>query len=292
MSRAASESRGTAFGFLDSRPFEFSPNRKGAIMRRWLMMLSLVAVVAVGFAVAQDEKPKAKAQPKAKKADDGLDLGLEPDPNAVGKKPANKKELLDKISYAMGQRLGGAKQAGYELDPKRVLKGLEDALEGKDPEFTEEEINKAFEAFEVLRKKLIGKAGEDFLAANKEKEGVKTLPSGLQYKVLASGKGASPKANGTVRVHYRGKAIDGKVFDQSYTGDVPTKRDEPFEFQLKSGPGGVIEGWVQAVLKMKVGDKWLVTLPSDLAYGERGSPPVIAPKAVLIFDIELVEIVK
>ena len=89
-------------------------------MRRWFVMLSLVAVVAVGFAVAQDEKPKAKAQPKAKKADDGLDLGLEPDPNAIGKKPANKKELLDKISYAMGQQLGKMKQAGFDL-AKNVL---------------------------------------------------------------------------------------------------------------------------------------------------------------------------
>ncbi len=261
-------------------------------MRRWLVMLSLVAVVAVGYAVAQDEKPKTKDQPKVKKTEDGLDLGLEADPNAIGKKPANKKELLDKISYGMGQRLGGAKAAGYDLDPKRVLKGLEDAMNGKEPEFTEEEVSKAFEAFEVLRKKLVGKAGEDYLAANKEKEGVKTLPSGLQYKVLTAGKGASPKPNGTVRVHYRGKHIDGKVFDQSYAGETPTKRDEPFEFQLKSGPGGVIEGWVQAVLKMKVGDKWQITLPSDLAYGDRGSPPVIGPKSVLVFDVELLEIVK
>ncbi len=257
-------------------------------MRRWFVMLSLVAVVAVGFAVAQDEKPKAKAQPKAKKADDGLDLGLEPDPNAIGKKPANKKELLDKISYAMGQQLGKMKQAGFDLDQKRVIKGMEDAMQGKDSEFTDDEITKAFSAFEPLRRAAMTKAGDDYLAANKEKEGVKTLPSGVQYKVLAAGKGPSPKAADTVKVHYRGKLIDGKVFDQSYTGDAPVKRDQPAEFQVK----GVIKGWTESLLKMKVGDKWQITLPADLAYGERGSPPVIGPNAVLIFDVELLEIVE
>ncbi|MFM9963252.1 MAG: FKBP-type peptidyl-prolyl cis-trans isomerase [Planctomycetaceae bacterium] len=264
-------------------------------MRRWLVMLSLVAVVAVGFAIAQDEKPKAKAQPKAKKPDDGSDLGLEPDPNAIGKKPANKKELLDKISYGIGQQMGQQltkmKQAGFDLDQKRLLQGMEEALQGKESEFTDDEINNAFKAFEPLRRAAASKASTDFLAANKEKEGVKTLPSGLQYKVLTAGKGATPKANDTVKVHYRGKLIDGKVFDQSYVGEAPTKKDEAFEFKVKSGPGGVIEGWVQAVLKMKVGDKWQITLPADLAYGPNGSPPVIGPNAVLVFDVELLEIV-
>lgn len=254
-------------------------------MRQWWIVLSLVAVV--GFAVAQDdEKPKAKAPPKAKKADDGLDLGLEGDPNALGKKPANKKELLDKISYAMGLQIGRMRQNGFDLDPKRVIKGMEDALQGKKSEFTDEEINQAFTAYEPLRRKALAKAGEDFLAANKEKEGVKSLPSGLQYKVLASGKGASPKASDTVRVHYRGRLIDGKVFDQSYTGETPTARDKPAEFPVK----GVIPGFSEALLKMKTGDKWQIVLPPDLAYGERGSPPVIAPNSVLIFELELVEI--
>lgn len=257
-------------------------------MRRWFVMLSLVVVAAVGFAVAQDEKPKAKAQPKAKKDDDGLDLGLEADPNALGKKPANKKDLLDKISYAMGLQLGKMKQAGFDLDQKRVIKGMEDALQGKDSEFTDDEITKAFTAFEPLRRAALAKVNEDFLAANKEKDGVKTLPSGVQYKVLASGKGPSPKATDTVKVHYRGKLVDGKVFDQSYSGETPAKRDQPAEFQVK----GVIKGWTESLLKMKVGDKWQITLPSELAYGERGSPPVIPPNSVLIFDVELLEIVE
>lgn len=257
-------------------------------MRQWLVTLCLVAVVAVGFAVAQDEKPKAKAQPKAKKADDGLDLGLEADPNALGKKPANKKELLDKISYAMGLQLGKMKQAGFELDQKRIIKGMNDAIQGADPEFTDDDIRKAFVAFEAVQRAELSKAGDEYLAANKTKEGVKTLPSGVQYKVLVAGKGATPKATDTVRVHYRGKLVDGKVFDQSYTGDAPTKRDQPAEFEVR----GVIKGWTESLLKMKVGDKWQITLPADLAYGERGSPPVIAPNSVLIFDVELLGIVE
>ncbi len=256
-------------------------------MRQWLVMLSLVAVV--GFAVAQDdEKPKTKAQPKAKKATDDAGLELEADPNALGKKPVNKKELLDKISYALGLQVGRSKQKGVDVDPKRVIKGLEDALQGKESEFTDEEIKKAFEAYEPFRRSAMVKVGEDFLAANKEKEGIKTLPSGVQYKVLVSGKGASPKATDTVKVHYKGMLIDGNVFDGSYTGDAPTKRDKPAEFPLN----GVIKGFKESLVKMKPGDKWTVYLPSELAYGERGSPPTIGPYAVLIFDLELVEIVE
>ncbi|TXT24915.1 MAG: FKBP-type peptidyl-prolyl cis-trans isomerase FklB, partial [Planctomycetota bacterium] len=159
---------------------------------------------------------------------------------------------------------------------------------GKEAEFTDEEINKAFTAFEPLRRSAMAKVGEDFLAANKDKEGVKTLPSGVQYKVLASGKGASPKAADTVKVHYKGRLTDGKVFDGSYTGEAPTKRDKPAEFPLN----GVIKGFKEALTQMKPGDRWTVYLPSELAYGERGSPPTIGPHAVLIFDLELVEIVE
>ncbi len=256
-------------------------------MRRWLVMLSLVAVV--GFAVAQDDvKPKTKAQPKAKKpADDSLEL--EADPNALGKKPANKKELFDKLSYAMGREVGLMRQkTGIEIDPKRVIKGMEDALKGADPEFTDEELTKAYKDVALLQRSLMAKVGEDFLAANKEKEGVKSLPSGVQYKVHASGKGASPKANDTVKVHYKGKLIDGKVFDGSYTGEAPTKRDKPTEMPM----GRLTKGFKEALTKMKPGDKWTVYIPSELAYGETGAGQSIPPHAVVIFDLELIEIVE
>lgn len=126
-----------------------------------------------------------------------------------------------------------------------------------------------------------GKAGVDFLAANKEKEGVITLESGLQYKVLKSGDGESPSLNDTVVTHYRGTLIDGTEFDSSYN------RGEPATFPVT----GVISGWTEALQLMKVGDKWQLFIPSELAYGANpraGGP--IPPHAALIFEIELLGI--
>ncbi len=125
------------------------------------------------------------------------------------------------------------------------------------------------------------KAGEDFLAANAKKPGVKVLPSGLQYKVLKSGNGPSPKATDTVKTHYHGTFINGKVFDSS------VERGEPVEFPVN----GVIKGWTEALQLMKVGDKWQLFIPSDLAYGPDGQGP-IPPNSVLVFDVELLGISK
>ena len=126
------------------------------------------------------------------------------------------------------------------------------------------------------------KEGETFLAANSKKEGVKTTASGLQYKVLTSGKGKTPTAADTVKVHYKGTLIDGSVFDSSID------RGEPAEF----GVGQVIKGWTEALQLMKEGDKWQVVIPGSLAYGERGAGGKIGPNAVLIFEVELLSIVK
>ena len=123
------------------------------------------------------------------------------------------------------------------------------------------------------------KEGDAFLAENKKKDGVKTLPSGLQYKVLTEGKGASPKASDTVSVHYRGTFMDGTEFDSSY------KRNEPAAFPVN----GVIKGWTEALQLMKEGSKWQLVIPPHLAYGEPGGPG-IPPHAVLIFEVELVKI--
>ncbi len=276
-------------------------------MRLWVAMLSLVVVV--GLAVAQDnEKPvKAKSAPKTKQdagKKDSVELDLTADPNALGKKATNKKEMMDKVSYAMGRQLGlGMKQLqeqGFSTDMKRIMKGLQDAVDGNDSEFTDEEIQAVSLAFQrEIQAKMMAKqreqggknrqTGEEFLEANKDKKGVKTLPSGLQYSVLATGTGASPAATDKVRVHYRGKLTDGKMFDQSYKGEKPTKAEQPAEFRVN----GVIKGWTEALKKMKVGDKWQVFIPPDLGYGEEGSPDgSIGPNAVLIFDVELLEIVK
>jgi FKBP-type peptidyl-prolyl cis-trans isomerase len=127
------------------------------------------------------------------------------------------------------------------------------------------------------------KEGEAYLAANAKKPGVKTTESGLQYKVLKAGDGATPKKTDTVRVHYHGTLTDGTVFDSS------VERKQPAEFPVNR----VIPGWTEALQLMKVGDKWQVTIPSDLAYGEQGTPGgPIGPNSVLVFEVELLDIVK
>jgi FKBP-type peptidyl-prolyl cis-trans isomerase FklB len=125
-------------------------------------------------------------------------------------------------------------------------------------------------------------AGEAFLAENKTKKGVKTLESGLQYKVITPGTGDSPDLNDQVKCHYRGSLLNGREFDSSY------KRNEPAEFPVN----GVIKGWTEALQLMKVGAKWMLFIPSDLAYGDQGAGNVIEPGSTLIFEVELLEIQK
>ena len=125
-------------------------------------------------------------------------------------------------------------------------------------------------------------AGEAYLTANKDKPGVVTLPSGLQYKIIQEGDGATPTANDVVTVHYSGTLIDGTEFDSSY------KRGTPASFPV----GGVIRGWTEALKLMKVGSTWELYIPANLAYGERGAPPVIGPNETLIFTVKLIDVKK
>jgi len=199
----------------------------------------------------------------------------------------------DKASYTIGVQIGSQLSMGKdELDVNKLMLGLKDALAGVEPRIKKEDMQKAMQEFQqtmqtkqqAKMKEMAdknAKEGETFLADNKKKDGVVTLPSGLQYKVITAGKGASPKATDTVVTHYRGTLIDGKVFDSSYD------RNEPATFPVN----GVIPGWTEALQKMKVGDKWQLFIPANLAYGENGAGP-IAPNSVLIFDIELLEIKK
>ncbi|MBI4661185.1 MAG: FKBP-type peptidyl-prolyl cis-trans isomerase [Verrucomicrobia bacterium] len=194
-----------------------------------------------------------------------------------------------KVGYSVGVSIGNSwKRQDMEFNPDFVLKGIKDALSGGKLLLTDQEMQDVLNAYrtehrvkqEEKRKQLGEKnkvEGAKFLAENKTKPGVTTLPSGLQYKVLTAGNGPTPGTNDTVSVNYRGTLIDGKEFDSSYN------RGQPASF----GVNGVIKGWTEALQRMKVGSKWQLFIPSDLAYGERGYGPQIAPNATLIFDIEL-----
>jgi FKBP-type peptidyl-prolyl cis-trans isomerase FklB len=186
------------------------------------------------------------------------------------------------------------KRQDLEIDPKLLAAGLADALSGK-TQMTEAEAKQVITEFRTqmmakmeTKQKEAGdkslKEGEKFLADNAKKEGVKTTASGLQYKVLKTGKadGKTPKASDSVKVHYHGTLLDGTVFDSS------VQRGEPATF----GVGEVIPGWTEVLQLMKEGDKWQVYIPSKLAYGARGAPPQIAPNSTLIFDVELLSIEK
>lgn len=198
----------------------------------------------------------------------------------------------EKASYAIGQNIGKSLQHdGLDVDPNIVSQGLKDAMTGVTSKITEAD---AQAAMTNLRNKVIAqrqaeqqktgdsnkKTGDDFLAANKAKEGVVTLPDGLQYKILKEGTGPKPKSSDTVVVNYRGTLIDGTEFDSS------EKHGEPATL----GVGQVIKGWTEALQLMPVGSKWQLYIPPDLAYGPNGAGGVIGPNSTLIFDIELLSI--
>ncbi len=198
----------------------------------------------------------------------------------------------DKVSYINGTDIAkNLKKQGIDIDPELLFKGLKDAFTDQKLLLSDEEIQQVMAAFqqEMMAKqsKKAGelaeknqKEGEAFLAANKKKDSVITLPSGLQYKVIAEGKGKMPGLNDTVTTNYRGTLIDGTEFDNSY------KRGEPATFPVS----GVIPGWTEALQHMKVGAKWQLFVPSNLAYGERGAGQTIGPNATLIFEVELLSI--
>ena len=198
---------------------------------------------------------------------------------------ASFKDNKEKFSYGLGMSLGNnLKRSGIPLDqvdPEAVLQGFKDGVDVGKAKLTETEAREIImttqrEARTQMAEKN-KKAGEAFLAENKNKEGVVTLPSGLQYKILAQGSGEPPKANDMVSVNYRGTLIDGTEFDSSY------KRGQPAKFAVN----GVIKGWSEALQLMRPGAKWQLFIPPELAYGERGSGFTIGPNATLVFEVEL-----
>ncbi len=202
------------------------------------------------------------------------------------------KSQRDKISYVIGRDIGAnLKKQSIDVDPDILAKGIKDGLSGGKSLLNEQEIReittnlqKEMMAKQQELKKKLGeknkKEGEVFLAENKKKEGVKTLPSGLQYKVIKAGTGKKPKSTDTVTTNYRGTLIDGTEFDSSY------RRGQPATFPVN----GVIPGWTEALQLMQEGAKWQLFVPSNLAYGDRGAGPQIGPNAALIFEVELISI--
>ena len=205
--------------------------------------------------------------------------------------PALKTEK-DKLSYALGMDLGTQfKARSVDIDVDVFARALKEALAGGKTLMTDAdaktiiaELQKAMLVKQAAEAKVVGeknmKEGDAYLAANKAKEGVVALPSGIQYKVLTAGTGKKPAVDDTVVCQYRGTLIDGKEYDSSY------KRGQPATFAVK----GVIKGWTEVLQLMPVGSKWQVVIPPALAYGERGAGTDIGPNATLIFEIELVAI--
>jgi FKBP-type peptidyl-prolyl cis-trans isomerase FklB len=201
------------------------------------------------------------------------------------------KDQKDKVSYSIGLDIGFTfKKQNMDMNPDAILAGIKDALNSK-PQLTPDQTREVMAAFQkdmVAKQEKTNKEasvkntadGQKFLADNKTKEGVKTTASGLQYKVLKEGSGATPRTTDTVTVNYRGTLIDGTEFDSSY------KRGEPITFPVT----GVIPGWTEALQLMKVGSKYQLVIPANLAYGERGAGQTIGPNSTLIFEVELVGI--
>ena len=193
---------------------------------------------------------------------------------------------MDKFSYGLGMGIGQNLQSMgiSNMNVEDFMKGINDVLSGGKTEITHTEAQKVVnEHFKALAEEAYAQnknAGEAFLAENAKKEGVKVLPSGLQYQVITEGNGKKPSATDRVQCHYEGTLIDGTIFDSSI------KRGEPAVF----GVNQVIKGWVEALQLMQEGAKWRLYIPYDMAYGEHGAGEMIPPYSALIFDVELIKV--
>lgn len=218
-----------------------------------------------------------------------LSLGLFASQNAIAADPLATTE--QKASYTLGSDLAkNFTKQGLNIDIKAFTLGLEDALNNKKPRISEKEmmqaiteVKKSMMQKQMAKRQAEGKAnleeGKAYMAKNAKNPDVKTLDNGIQYKVIKSGKGNSPKDGDTIFAHYQGSFIDGTVFDSSY------KRGTPLKFQM----GNVIKGWGEVLKHMKPGDKWETVIPSNLAYGEKGAGERIGANKTLLFTIELIQ---
>ena len=260
-------------------------------MQKFLSLTTALAAAVLVVGLQAQQTPPAKPKPApASPAHKGT-ATKSPGAKSAAPAPLALKTEKDKFSYALGMNLGNSlHRQSVPVDPAILLRGLKDALAGKTL-MTDDDARAALKAVQTeMQKKMQEtmqaagaankKEGDAFLAANKTKEGVTTLPSGLQYKILTAGTGPKPTATDSVVCNYRGTLINGKEFDSSY------KRGEPATFPVN----GVIKGWTEALQLMPVGSKWQLFVPADLAYGDRGAGTDIGPGSTLIFEVELVSI--
>lgn len=262
--------------------------------KSYLVMLALgclIAMLVTPFCkkTAKWEASAYAAEENSKKDANELQAAVA----AAPPKPEIFKTELEKVSYIIGTQIArNFKSQEIEINLDTLMLGIKDALEGKELALSQDEMKQVYTRFQQqMREKQAAKraeeaaknlaAGTAYLEANKVKEGVNVLPSGLQYKVITEGTGNIPTAEDKVKTNYRGTLIDGTEFDSSY------KRNKPAEFAVK----GVIKGWTEALQLMKEGSKWELYVPANLAYGERGRPGIPA-NSTLIFEIELLEILK
>lgn len=260
-------------------------------------MLAGGLLAGAAFAQSPEASPSPAPSPERTAASPASGPEVTIDPHAIGKPPVEElgapnpalKDQKTKASYAFGFKFGGElarviQQLNMEIDIDTLVMGIKDVVGEKKPSLSVKDMEEAVKAHVTESRRAIGdknkKEGDTFLAENKGKKGITTLPSGLQYEVVKEGTGKKPAATDTVSTHYRGTLINGSEFDSSY------KRGEPTTFPVN----GVIPGWSEALQKMTVGSKWKIFIPSDLAYGAQGAPPRIGPNSTLIFEVELVEI--
>ena len=241
--------------------------------RIYIVMLALGCLIVMSVCAAQ-KGPKEE-----------VDVSHSAGEAATDKAVLLKTEL-DKVSYVIGTQIAqNFKKQDIEVNIESLMWGLKDAMAGRELALGQDERQQVMTSFQqrTIAKQAAKNLAEGmaFLELNKAKEGVQVLPSGLQYKVIKEGTGKNPTADDRVKTHYRGTLINGTEFDSSY------KRNKSAEFPVK----GVIKGWTEALLLMKEGSKWQLYIPSNLAYGERGRPG-IPPNSTLIFEIELLEVVK
>jgi FKBP-type peptidyl-prolyl cis-trans isomerase FklB len=241
----------------------------------------------------QSSPQTGSAQTPATKPPSGTTAAKSQTPPTVKKAiPLTLKTDRDKASYAIGMNWGASlHKQSVEVDPAILMRGIKDGLAAGKTLMTEDEMRAALTQLqnglrakqqEIARvaKETSKKEGDAFLAANKDKEGVVALPSGLQYKILTEGTGPKPAATDSVVCNYSGKLINGTEFDSSY------KRGQPVTFPVT----GVIKGWTEALQLMPVGSKWELFIPAELAYGEPGRGPAVPPNSTLIFEVELISI--